>query len=60
VVSITNADPPYSEYTLSKVQLSGAYRITGNVWLNLGGFASVVHEDTGAESGALVSVWWKF
>jgi len=59
-VSIDDAQSPYRSYLLSKAQASAAYRLYGRTWLQVGGFASVVHSHTGAERGALVSFWWKF
>ncbi|MGQ0741593.1 MAG: hypothetical protein ACT4OG_04770 [Alphaproteobacteria bacterium] len=59
-VSVGEAQLPYRSYVLSKVQASAAYRVYEGAWLQFGGFASLVHEDTGAERGALVSVWWRF
>lgn len=48
------------DYNLVKLQLSGVYKATDDVSVQVGGFTHQAGKNTGAGSGALFSVWKNF
>lgn len=49
-----------NDYDLTKVQLSGAYKLDDQYTLQLGAFSHVDGENTGAGGGVLFSVWMHY
>lgn len=57
-ISVKNENP--GDYNLTRIQLSGVYKLSGSAALQLGVFRNVLGENTGAGNGALLGVWYGF